>query len=528
MKEFALDLKNLDYLSPIIKAFLNHDEAIMKFTDYNTDLSQMSDLIKQKTNSYQYRTVLNEVLKTQYQQLPMYPEVQQNLDLLYQQNTFTITAAHQPNLLMGPNYFVIKILEAVGLCQSLQRQFPQYHFVPVYYMGSEDADMEELNNIHVFNEKLSWQTEQTGAFGRMIIDQAFIQLLKKLEGIIATNQCGIELIEKMKQSFQINKTIQEATLDFVHSLFGKYGLIILCPDQPVLKKCLLPFALKELKEHHCSTVLENQTKPNFPFEMTIVWRDINFFILEHQHRLKIKHHTELNTFEVGENKYTYEEFVHKISLNPELISPNVVLRPVFQELILPNIIFIGGSGEISYWLQLKDVFNSFGMKLPILKLRNTFTFIKNRIFQQWLKINIPLEYIFKPAEDIKHYFLYHLNDYQYDLTSLVEKQEQLMAELKIILNKHDKSLESHLNNIKSEWAKTLKELEIKIKRSQKRKEIDTMNIIEKMKLECFPKNTLQERLVNFSEINIFMGTEMFDQIILKSQQLDSKFNIITY
>lgn len=528
MKEYSNNLKNVPYLSPLIKAYLNQENSIMNIADFKVDISDIELVIKDRTENFKHRAVLNSVLKKQYEQLPQTPQVQHHLELLKLANSFTITTAHQPNLLTGPNYFIIKILETVGLCQYLTGYYPQFNFVPVFYMGSEDADFEELNNVQVFSEKLIWNTNQTGAFGRMIIDQKFIQILQRLENIIATNHEGKELIEKMKKHYQINKTVQDATLHFVHDLFGKYGLIILCPDNAELKKTLLPIAYKELAEQSSGKVFDEITKKNFPFDMTLVWREINFFILENQQRHKIKLDSNSQTFQVGENKYNLEELSEKITKHPELISPNVVLRPVFQELILPNVIFVGGGGEISYWLQLSDVFKSYGMKLPILKLRNSHIFIKNNLFKQWLKLEIPMEYIFKNIEEIKHYFLYHLNDYYYDLSILVEKQESLLTELQTIFDKHDKSLEKHLNNVKSDWKKTMINLETKIKRSQKRKELDSMNVIEKMKHVCFPKNILQERIINFSEIYLNMGNQMFEHIIEQSKQLESKFNIITY
>ena len=156
------------------------------------------------------------------------------------ENTFTITAAHQPNIFTGHLYFIYKIIHAIKVADELQKLLPDNNFVPVYYMGSEDADLEELGEVVVDGKKLVWETKQTGAVGRMHIDAAFLKIIKEISGQIGVLKFGEELISKMQRAYSIGKTIEEATFEFVNELFSSFGLFVLLPDVATLKKSFDP------------------------------------------------------------------------------------------------------------------------------------------------------------------------------------------------------------------------------------------------------------------------------------------------
>src|SRR5690606_8891268 len=113
------------------------------------------------------RKLLTEELFKQYENTPTAPEVKNNIESLLLENTFTVTTAHQPNLFTGYLYFIYKILHVIKLCETFKERFPGNHFVPVFFMGSEDADLDELGKVYMEGEKIVWDTQQRGAVGRM-------------------------------------------------------------------------------------------------------------------------------------------------------------------------------------------------------------------------------------------------------------------------------------------------------------------------------------------------------------------------
>jgi uncharacterized protein YllA (UPF0747 family) len=187
---------------------------------------------KIKTN----RKVLVNVLHQQYNVIGLTAEVAQSIQLLLAESTFTVCTAHQPNLFTGPLYFIYKILHTIKLSRYLKEQFPTNDFVPVFYMGSEDADLAELNHIYLQGRTYEWQTTQTGAVGRMVIDKKLTGLLTEMEGQLSVEPFGKEVINLLKTCYTEGKSIQQATFEMVHALFGKYGLLVLIPDNADLKR----------------------------------------------------------------------------------------------------------------------------------------------------------------------------------------------------------------------------------------------------------------------------------------------------
>ena len=280
------------------------------------------------------------------------------MNLLLKENTFTVTTAHQPNIFTGPLYFFYKILHTIHLAAELKKQFPEHNFVPVYYMGSEDADLQEVGSYTLAGEAYHWNTKQKGAIGRMKVDDELIKLLQNLEGYWLVQPAGKEALDVLKQAYQKGKTISEATLYLVHAYFGKYGLVVLQPDNAQLKAVFVDVMEKELRTGFSQKAIQS-TKENLAntYHVQSDGRDLNLFYLKDNTRARIEKQGNAYIVVDTEMRFTEEEIVKELHAHPEMFSPNVILRGVYQETILPGIAFIGGGGELAYWMELKNVFN---------------------------------------------------------------------------------------------------------------------------------------------------------------------------
>jgi uncharacterized protein YllA (UPF0747 family) len=185
--------------SKIALAYLNSSEDLKPFYSLPPTVKGIEETIQRKKQQPVNRQNLVQVLQDQYQTVTSTDEVKKNIESLLSENTFTVCTAHQPNLFTGPLYFVYKVLHTIKLSAFLKQQLPQYHFVPVYYMGSEDADFAELNHTYVDGKKIEWKKEQTGAVGRMIVDNTLIQLINELEGQLSTEVYGKEVIDLLRR-----------------------------------------------------------------------------------------------------------------------------------------------------------------------------------------------------------------------------------------------------------------------------------------------------------------------------------------
>ena len=102
-------------------------------------------------------------LKEQYQNLSISEKTHSHIEALQQEHTFTITTGHQLSLFTGPLYFIYKIVSTIVSCQQLKQLYPNYTFVPIYWMATEDHDFEEINHFTFQGQKLSWHSKESGA-----------------------------------------------------------------------------------------------------------------------------------------------------------------------------------------------------------------------------------------------------------------------------------------------------------------------------------------------------------------------------
>ncbi len=515
------------YFSKLVIDYLNNASQLQPFYEFQPNIEGLQQSINQRKN-FKHRKALVETLQQQYEGLNVHEKVSANLQLLFDENTFTVTTAHQPNIFTGPLYVVYKIFHAIKLAEDIQQQLPQYNFVPVYFMGSEDADLEELNNITINERKYVWNTKQTGAVGRMKVDKNLVQLTNEMEGQLSVLPYGGELIKIFRDAYKEKSTIQQSTLHLLNALFGEYGLIVLIPDNAAFKKMFQPVLEKELKEQFShKAVSETAKKLEEHYKVQASGREINLFYLTDNKRERIE--TQNSKFKIQnlEKEFTEEEILDELNKNPERFSPNVILRGALQETILPNIAFIGGGGELAYWLELKEVFKQADVPYPVLFLRNSFLIIDEKQHQTIKKLGLNNEDIFAEEHELMKKIVSINTNNSYALNGKIESFESLYNKLEQQALSIDPTLSNHVLALKTKALKKLTELEKKLLRAEKRRFTEQHQHIQKLKAVLFPNGSLQERTENFSGIYAIRNKQFFEDVKFYSVSLDQKFAIVT-
>jgi bacillithiol synthase len=480
--------------SALVTNYLAQNPNLQPFYAHPVNLQGIQNAITQR-NAYQTnRTALVNALQAQYYNVALTNLQQQNLTALLQPNTYTVTTAHQPNLFTGPLYFMYKILHAVKLANYLKQQLPQHNFVPVYYIGSEDADVEELNHFTIDGKTYTWQTQQTGAFGRMLVDAELVKIINQLNGQLAVTPHGAQVVALLAQHFSIGTTIATATFNFVNSLTANLGLIIVQPDNAALKKLFIPVIEKELTENFSEKIVQ-QTVAQLAqhFKVQASTRPINLFYLANGIRNRIEQ--QQNTFVVVNTNITFTQqtILIEVQNHPERFSPNVILRPVYQETILPNIAFIGGGGELAYWLELKEVFNQVHVPYPVLVLRNSYLLANQKQLQSFTSMGFSIPQLFTPTQNlINLYVAKHTTD-AWQITQQKQQIEALYNQLIQSATNIDVTLTRHTKALQIKALHKLEVLEKKMFKAAKRKFAEQQNQINTIRQQLFPNNNLQER-----------------------------------
>jgi len=533
-----ISYRSTGLFSALINDYIETKGTAQSFVNYAASKEGYKKAIEQRASFPTNRKVLVEVLQNQYTQLAKdvnslnnkeaFKLVNDNVNLLLKENTFTVTTAHQPNIFTGPLYFFYKILHTIQLAAELKKQFPQHNFVPVYYMGSEDADLQEVGSYNLAGEAYQWNTKQKGAIGRMKVDDELIKLLQNLEGYWLVQPAGKEALEVLKQAYQKGKTISEATLALVHAFFGKYGLVVLQPDNAQLKAVFVDVMEKELRTGFSQKAIQpTKEKLASTYHVQSDGRDLNLFYLKENTRARIDKQGASYIVVDANISFTEEEIVKELHAHPDRFSPNVILRGVYQETILPGITFIGGGGELAYWMELKNVFNEVKVHYPILQLRNSFMFMNEKQTAHWNSLGFSLDDLFKPLLELELDYVKNQTKENLALTNHIASLNDLYASIQQDVIKIDTSLGDHTKNLSVQAQKKLALLEKKMIRAEKRKQQTSIDRIKAIKGSLFPKNSLQERVENFSEWVGSYGWDWVEAVLENSTTLNPSFTIIT-
>lgn len=500
--------------SKMDKAYIYNDAALKPFFKYDVNIDAFEKIILDKKLDKTDRKTLVEVLESQYAHFQHFDAVSTNISSLKNENTYTVTTAHQPSVFTGPLYFIYKIFSTIRLAENLSAHYLEFNFVPVFVIGGEDHDFEEVSLIQLFGKKMTWQIpeNQRGSVGAMQTD-SLKEMLEAVKAVMGSSENAKGLFSIFEKNYTENKIYHTATQSLLNDLFGKYGLVVMQMNEPQFKHLFKDVMKREVIEQPSKKfVTEAQEKlESVGFKAQAFAREINLFYMRENFRERIVEsngsYAALNTDYVW---HTQSELITEIDTHPENFSPNVVLRPLYQERILPNLAYIGGGGEIAYWLERKKQFEYFGINFPMLIRRNSVMIVENSVKDKLAKLNFPLMKLTQPTESLVKQFI---NDNASETLNLESAKEALADIFDDILNKAisiDATLEKTVLAEKTRQLQSLESIETRIIKAEKQKHETSLNQLKALQQKLFPNGGLQERTDNFIPYYIKFGNELFD------------------
>jgi bacillithiol biosynthesis cysteine-adding enzyme BshC len=502
----------LDYIeqNPSLKNFYHRFPQIENFK------AQIEE--KRKSFPKENRAVLVESLKKQYSSIKGNDRVKSNLELLADEKTFTITTGHQLNIFTGPLYFIYKIVTVINACKKLKATYPEYNFVPVYWMASEDHDYEEIKSFRLNGKKFTWETDQKGAVGRFHLKE-FEKLLNEVPGEI-----GI-----FKTAYAKSKNLSEAVRFYVNALFAEEGLVVIDADDRSLKHLLRDVMTEDIFQSTPAVSVNEATKKleTLGYHTQVHARDINFFYLADQLRGRIEKQDDEYVVLESNLRFSKKEIEEQIKNEPEKFSPNVVLRPVYQEIILPNLAYVGGPAEIVYWLQLKGVFDKFQVPLPLLMPRNFSMVIDAPTDRKIERTGLEVKDFFEAKNYIFNHWVVKNTKHNLSIGQEINRIQQLFVEIQKRATAVDTTLGPYVAANSKKVSDRLEHIENKILKAEKRLHADKIGQIEAIKNTLFPSGSLQERTDNF--LNFYQQDPDFIKTLIKYfDPFDFRFNVLTY
>jgi bacillithiol biosynthesis cysteine-adding enzyme BshC len=532
MSNTKFSYHDLRFFSDLIKDYLLEKESVREFYGTFPKLENFKVQIAAKQESWgssqEKRTDLSEVLTAQYRDLKLNKEelVAKNIASLKESQTFTITTGHQLNLFTGPLYFLYKIASTINLCKELSAAYPDQHFVPVYWMATEDHDFEEIQYFNYGDRKIVYERESQGAVGRMSTE-GLEEVSETFSKYLGNHDHAIHLKTLFKKAYTAHKNLADATRYLAHELFGSYGLVIVDGDDAQLKSHATAYFKTDLLQHLAmSEVSKTITQFKQDHNVQVNPRDINLFYLTDHHRGRIIKNEDLFLVDGLEISFTQKQLLDELEQHPERFSPNVILRPLYQEVILPNLCYIGGGGEIAYWLELKSFFEASEVVFPILLLRNSAQLVTSKNIQKAAALDLKLIDLFKKPHELETQVTHQVSDIEIDFSSQKQHLKDQFAALYELARNTDKSFETAVAAQEQKQINGLEKLEKRLLKAQKRKLSDQVSRALLLQSEFLPQGGLQERVINFSYYYETYGPDLIDRIMESLRPLDLRFTCI--
>jgi bacillithiol biosynthesis cysteine-adding enzyme BshC len=509
-------------------AYTTGDPLLRPFYVYEPRADVFDEVIRTRKAFSTPRMALADVLEAQYAALPPIPAVSDHIRSLRDSNTFTVTTAHQPCLFLGPLYFIYKAVSAIKLAQRITASNTHgSRVVPVFVLGSEDHDLEELNHAQLFNKKLVWEPEQRGPVGS--ISATTLQtVMEELRALLGESEAAGAVFGRISSAYSGAGSFAGATQALLHDVFGAYGLVVLNTNDAALKRHFIPSMKDDLLGQTAFRVVGDTINQlhQAGFRAQASPREINLFYMRDGFRERIV--LENGIYKVLNTGFSFPEaeILSELDAHPERFSPNVVLRPLFQEMILPNLAYVGGGGELAYWLERRSFFELSGVHFPVLVRRHSVMWLEQDVVRKIEKAGFTPATFFGDTETlVREFILSHASgevSLRDELADLRRIYDSLATKARII----DPTLEKAVRAEEVKSVSGLEHWEGRLVRAEKQKHETTINQIRSLKQKLFPNNGLQERTENFIPYLLKYGNGFIASLIQQFEPFDPGFLVL--
>ena len=507
----SIPIEKIRIFSKLIDDYYRFTEKFKEFISFKPNLEGLVESSKFKSQNFNQRDLLNEVLEQNYKSFAPPIEVLKNIETL-KKDGLAIVTAHQPNLLLGPFFTISKAVSTIALSQKMNKLNIGFHYTPIFVIGSEDHDKDEILNVSISSKKYNFNTDYEGPLGAM---ENSNQLKEWIDLILLELGDTVNLHDlkaAIKEAYN-RKTLAEATQFLLTSIFGKYGLVVLDLNLPCVKDSMFSIFEKELLQNWVQEVTKNKVEwLSANYYVQAPPQDCNLFDISDRKRIKIRREAIVDSSIYAKN--------------PHRLSPNVMLRPLMQQFVLPSVAYIGGAAEVSYWLQLKDLFEAAEIPFPVILLRDIFNVIDKKSFAKWEKLELNEIDLYQKRIFLENEFVKKNSIVESYLDAQKKNFQEHVEVMKFKIVETDKTLENTLNIFENDIEKAFLRVQKKWLQAEKRKKEFELNQIHNIKDLLFKDEVMLERIESFFSYHKKYGPELLDEMINRSDVFSYNLKLI--
>ncbi|MEX0602621.1 MAG: bacillithiol biosynthesis cysteine-adding enzyme BshC, partial [Bacteroidota bacterium] len=433
-----------------------------------------------------------------------------NIDLLRNDNTLAVVTGQQVGMFTGPLYTIYKTLTPLKLVDSLASRYPEYTFVPVFWLAGEDHDYDEVSSITLITPSNDLTTITYGqprdpdsikqAVGALEFDDALLPFFSAIRESLIPTEFTEKVLTLFQTAYQKGMTFNRAFVHLMNDLLDNSGLVFLDPNDRDIKAILQPIVLRELREtpRLCQRVIDQSAALEKFYHAQVKPKAVNLFFFHNKGRFLIEPRPDGFALKGARRNFTTEELLGLAESQPELFSPNVVLRPVCQDFLLPTVAYVGGPAEIAYFAQLKTAYEDFGIPQPIAYPRASATILEDKVQKILARYSLPATDLFRDVEFTKQKVVELISDTRIDevFGGTEASLKETLASLESGLRAIDPTLTGALDNARKKIDLQIEMLRQKGIAAQKRNHETALRQVEKAALHVFPRSNFQERELN--------------------------------
>ena len=505
--------------SNLFNTYIENFEALSDFYSINPFDDQEVTNKANSISGYDNRVQVVEALKEFHTELGIQEEQIPQLEKFSNQDSLVFVTGQQLGIYGGPLFTVYKTITTIILARKWEEKLGR-PVVPVFWLADEDHDFDEIASVGIpgYEDFNNIRIEQEGK-GKPVSDEKFTPALsdlnESLKELLPETDFSEALWTQLTDSFADGKTYVQAFAQLMSAWFSKHGVLFVGSNFKPLKEILkdtIKTSITNRKEIHETLVSQSDAIAQ-QFHSQVVVGNTNLFYIDDTGARQKMDEVD-GVWKVAGMSFSEEKLLQIVEKHPERFSPNVFLRPVMQDKLLPTVGYVAGPGELAYYGQMKMYYEKFEMEMPAIVPRLSITLIESGIERIMEKLPFPMCQYNMRIEDLERAYIEQSDSHDIDrvFTTWAESIKSSSESVLNLIDDIDPTLVKTSAKIISGFENEINKLKGRVFRSLKQQEETQLKRIAKIQSQVFP-NGLQERSVSPIYFMNKHGITLWDEVL---------------
>lgn len=503
----SIDFRELPGFSKLFCDFLDDESFFDGRFPNNLQLFTDTDKLKQKAELFADRNRLVSIIRESMNCVVPDEQQERNLDLLNRNNALAVVTGQQVGFLGGPLYTLYKAYSAVSMAEKLHAIYKELEFVPIFWVEDNDDDLVESSRIFSIDKKdevvlfdchnnLEMPAKEMVAY--KTFDEKILSILNDFYDSLPDSKYKEDAINLVSDIYKQGELWKDAFIKLVNTIMKDTGILFVSASKAIASGICKKLVIKEIKgqgETERIITKHNKELEQAGYHIQAKVSSCNLFFTEGTQRKKINFSAEDNKYYINQKPKVSEELIKIAEDAPGLFSPNVLLRPIFQDYLLPTAVYIAGPSEIGYCAQIREVYEYFGVEMPAFVQRHSATLLDKKSLKALEKEG--LFFFLRRYEEIEKDTTESLIDdaTESDIKTIIDNINDKFDELRNLAVQTDKTLGLSVDAAKSKAEHLIINLTKKIAASRKKQYASVLDLYKHTSTIVYPKNSLQERMI---------------------------------